>query len=111
MAEDIVTSVASSEEVRPLLRELNQELALCDALKYKNKTLLNNVPAHNAQKAKSLSDEYHASVDAINESAAEIMDREIQAMGQFSEQVRSFNDLSSDYVFAIALLRQATEGK
>lgn len=112
MAQDIVAHIDDRDEIRELLRQLAQELALCDALKFKNKTLLANVPLHNDAKAKSLAEEYRAAIAVINDGAAENMNREIQAMDRFSEEVRQFNDLSADYVLAIAMLRRlAEEGK
>jgi len=110
MAEDIVTSRDERDQAKPLLRELAQELALCDALKYKHATLLDNVPAHNAAKSKSIVEEYNSAVETVNETAAEHMDREIQAMDRFTEEVRAFNDLCTDYTLAIALLRAMAKG-
>ncbi len=111
MAEDIIARRDDQDELRRLLRELAQELALCDALKFKHAKLIEDIPFHNDAKAKSLADEYQTALSIINDTAAENMNLEIKAMDDFSEQIRAFNDLRADYLIAIALLKRLAEGK
>ena len=105
MAEEVISNIDNDEELRALLRELSQELALCDVLEFKNRKLLDNVSYHNDDKAKSLSDEYRNACALINDYAAENMNREIQAMNDFSAKIKSFNDVCLDFLVGITTLK------
>lgn len=112
MAEEIVSHLDDDSEVRALLRELSQELALCDVLDFKRRKILENISYHNDEKAKSLSDEYRNACNLINDNAAENMTREIKAMDDFSAEIKSFNELCEDFLIGITTLKAlAGEGK
>lgn len=112
MADEVVTRIDDDAETRALLRELAQELALCDVLAFKNKKLLDNITYHNDEKAKSLSDEYRNACSLINDTAAENMNREIQSMERFSAEIKDFNEVCTDFIVGITALKAlAGEGK
>ena len=110
MAEDIVARLDEQDELRELLRELSQELALCDMIRFKNDKLLANVHRFNDEKAKSLAEEYRLGVEDINEAAAMNMNEEIRLMDEFSNEVSQFNDSSADYLLHIASQKIRAKG-
>ena len=105
MAEEVVARIDDQEELRVLLRELSNELALADMIRFKRQKLLDGLDSFKEEKTKSLADEYHNAIEEINEGAASNMAEEIAMMDAFTAEVQSFNDLCADCVAALATLK------
>ncbi len=106
MAEEVTVNIEEKDEARDLLQQLNDELALADHYRYKNKLLLENLPSFKKDKADKLADDYRAAIAAINQKAAENMREESYLMTDFSRVVGEFNDLLLNLDRTMKVLRK-----
>lgn len=99
----------SNEELQNLSRELSQELALRDSLVFKKEKILSGAERHGEAKAAALQSDYQAIVDEINNQSAKNMEREVRAMGAFSNNVDEFNAKCGDFLVELARLKKLAE--
>ncbi|MCR5348242.1 MAG: hypothetical protein K6E59_01375 [Bacilli bacterium] len=110
MAEDVVARLDDQAELRDLLRDLSQELALADMLRYKKEKLLADAPRRKDEKTKSLVEEYRIAIEEINEGASSNMSEEVARMNDFSRSVDAFNAACADYLVGLAMLKAQLKG-
>ena len=110
MAEDIAVKVVDQEQVRDPLRELNEELALADHYRYKNKKLIESLPSFRKDKADSLADDYRQAVEDLNRKAKDNTRSESYLMTDFTREVQEFNDLLLNFGAVLKILRKQILG-
>ena len=106
MPEEAIGRLEEDEELQALARELSQELALRDSLVFKKEKILAGKERYAEEKAESLRSDYQAIVDEINEKSAKNMEREVNAMGQFSNDVENFNSQCGDFLIEFTRLKK-----
>ncbi len=112
MAEDIIATPENHEEIKKLLNELNQEMAMADLLRYKGKKLVNEADRRKAKKARELSCRYAELVRELNDKAAENMQEEIRIMDRFSDKIAEVNAQGTELSVLLADIdRIAREGR
>lgn len=111
MAEDVAVKVQDQEQVRSLLRELNQELDLADHYKFKNQKLLDALPSFKKDKADSLAEDYRKIVAEINAKAKDNTRQEGYVMSDFTREVQKFNDSILNFNAVLKILREQAEAE
>ena len=111
MAENIAVKVEEQEAARDPLRELNQELALVDHYKYKNKKLLDSLPSFKKDKSDSLAEDYRKAIEELNRHARSNTREESYLMSDFTRAVQEFNDALLNFNTTLKVLRQQLEAK
>ena len=106
MSETVEPRTEDIEELNAALRELEEANARRDALEFEKQKLLEGVPAHNAEKERGLREDLSAIARDVNDAANANMAKEIEAMDKFSENVKAFNDLATDYLIEMKLLKK-----
>lgn len=109
MAENVAVKVEEQEAVRDPLRELNQELALADHYKFKNKKLLELLPNFKKEKADGLAENYRNSIQEVNRKARENTRDESYLMSDFTRAVTEFNDILLNFRTTLKVLKQQIE--
>ena len=110
MAEDVAVKVVEQEQVRDPLRELNEELALADHYRYKNKKLLESLPSFKKEKADALAEDYRQAVEDLNLKAKDNTRGESYLMTDFTREVQEFNDLLLNFNAVLRILRKQMTG-
>ncbi len=111
MAENVAVKVEEQEEVRDPLRELNQELALADHYRFKNKKLLESLPTFKKDKADALADDYRKAIEELNRKARDNTRDESYVMSDFTREIQEFNDILLNFNATLKVLREQTEAK
>ena len=109
MAEEAIERPEENEELQNLSRELSQELALRDSLVFKKEKLLASESRYGQARAEALRNDYQSIVEDINGISSRNMAKEVDAMGEFSKKIDTFNARCGDFIVEFSRLKKLAE--